>query len=477
MKRMYFAALLFFAAGALWAQTGAYPENTVGAPQQKLVLNLDECIRLALERNPDFLMARQEVQMKEAAAASAYGRFFPSLSFSSRVTFLDPSRIEEGKIKGGGSSGIGALIPAGTDIKTVESPLFTMGISATYAIPGIPFFSDGAFGMANVAHDLALQDLQVSKNKMQKTERDVKAEVSKAFYQLRLSELMFALTRANNERLLAYNDVAQRNFAAGRISQYEYLRTQVQLANNQPELLRAENNARLARVALLQKLFLDLDLGLDAVGDLQTDFISVDEDKAFLSAAANRSELKDILAGLEVMRLQEKLSKYGSRPQLAAFASYDMELRKKGSMIDQMMGSIERGLHGNFTAGVQLSIPLMELLNPASTSHKGAEQYEHGITQMEIMKKNVESLIKLEIRRNVLLLEENRKTIDAQKTALTLSTEGLRVARVAYGAGQVSNVELMDAELDFQRAQLMEYQAWYGYISAKIDLLNAMGIL
>jgi outer membrane protein TolC len=472
-KRICLGLALLVFAGALWPQAGS-----AQAARQELVLDLDECVRLALERNPDFIMARQEVQMKEAAAAAAYGRFFPSLSFTSRLTFLDPSRIKEGE------SDVGRFMPGYIPgvtppviIKTVESPLFTMGLSAAYAIPGIPFFSDGAFGLANAAHDLALKDLEVSRNKMRKTVRDVKAEISKVFYQLRLSELMFALTKANDERLQAYHDVAQRNFLAGRVSQYEFLRAQVQLANNQPELLRSENAARLARVALLQKLFLDLDLGLEAKGDLKTDFIFVNEDDALASAIANRTELKDIEASVEVMKLQAKLSKFGSRPQLAAFANYDWELRKKGSMLEQLMGAIDRKLHGNWVAGIQISIPLMELLNPASASHKGAKQYEFGIERAETMKRNVESLIKLEIRRNVLLLEENRKAIDAQVTALTLSTEGLRVARVAYGAGQIGNVELMDAELDFQRAQLMEYQAWFGYISAKIDLQNAMGTL
>jgi len=459
--------MLLVFSGTLWAQTAG------DSPREVLTLNLEECLRLALERNPDFIMVRQEVQMKEVAAAAAYGRFFPTITFNSRLTVLDPARIEEGK------SQIPGVFTGGADmtIKTVESPLFSMGLSATYAIPGIPFFSDGAFGMANAAHDLAMKDLGVSRNKMKKVERDVKADVTRSFYQLRLSELMVALTRANDDRLKAYHDVARNGFYAGRVSQLDFLRAQTQLANNQPELLRAENGARLARVALLQKLFLDLDLELVVVGELRTDFIAVDENEAFLTAVANRSELQDIDISVEVMKLQEKLAQNGTRPQLAAFASYDWELRKKGSMLEQMTGQIDRKLHGNWVAGLQLSIPISEFLNPASGSRKGAKQYEHGIERAETLKRNVESLIKLEIRRNVLLLEENRRTIDAQSSALALATEGLRVARVAYNAGNLSHVGLMDAELDFQRAQLMEYQAWFGYIMAKIDLQNAMGVL
>ena len=476
MKRSLWLCILpLVFAGALGAQENGDGAEPLVSPKEVLVLNLEECTRLALERNPDFIMTRQEVQMKEAAAVAAYGRFFPSISFNTRVTMLDPGTIKEGEMDVGRFTG---MQPGTLVVNTVENPLFTMGLSAAYPIPWIPFFSDGAFGMANAAHDLALKDLGVSKNKMKKAERDVKAEVTKSFYQLKLSEMMFALTKANDERLRAYHGVAQQNFYAGRISQYEYLRTQVQLANMQPELLRAENNTRLARVALLQKLFLDLDMDIRVVGDLQTEFIHIDEDEAFASARANRSELQDIAISIEVLKLQEKLATYGNRPQLAAFGNYNFELKRKANMIDYITGNIpDRKLNGSWNVGLQLSIPISELLNPASTAWKSAKQYEHGIERAETLRRNVESLIKLEIRRNVLLLEENHKTIEAQASALTLSTEGLRIARVAYGAGQISHVELMDAELDYQRAQLMEYQAWYGYITAKIDLRNAMGVL
>jgi outer membrane protein TolC len=453
---------LFICAGSALGQAAG------AAQKEKLVLSLDECLHLALERNPDFLMARQEVQVKQAAATAAYGNFFPSIAFRSTLTMLEPAMVEESK------QDISPLVGRpGATLQTVYSPLFTMGFAATYAIPGIPFFSDGAFGMANAAHDLALKDLDASKNKLDKTKRDVKAAVSKSFYQLKLSELMYALTRANDDRLKAYLDVAQRNFYEGRVSQYEFLRAQVQLANNQPDLLRTEHAVMLAKVVLLQKLALELDHDIETRGELRTEFIDIQEKDALARALANRSELQDIALGIEVLKLQDKLNAGGGRPQFAAFANYNWELRKKWSLFSQE----ERKLHGTWNAGLQMSIPISELINPASSTWKGGQQFDLGIKRMETMKQNLESLIGLEIRQNVLVLAETRKTIDTQRTALNLSTEGLRIARIAYGAGQLSNVELMDAELDFQRAQLTEYQAWYGYIAAKIDLYNAMGTL
>lgn len=450
------------------AATNAPQTNANGSPATKapMELTVKECVALALSKNREYLMAKQDVQIKDAAADAAYGNFFPSLAFKTAVTVLDPAMVDDSK----------SVLPptmGGGVMQTVYSPLFTMGLSATYAIPGIPFFSDGAWGMANKAHDLAKKDLDLAKTRLGKVERDVIAAVSKAFWQVKLGELVYDLTKENNERLIAYLDVARRNFNEGRISQYELLRAQVQLANNQPELLRAENNVRLGRVSLLQQLSLDLGTRIEAKGKMVTTFVSTTEEQAFSNAMSNRSEIKDTDLAIDVARLQQDLAKYGTRPQLAAFANYNWELKKTGGLFSQN----ERTLKGSWNAGLQVSIPISELLNPASKSWKGSSQYDHAIARAKNMRSNVESLIHLEVKQNFLRLEENRKTIASQKLAVDLSTEGLRTARIAYNEGQIGNIQLMDAELDYQKAQLVEYQAWFGYIAAKIDLYKAMGIL
>jgi len=456
---------------AAWAQSGpvsvvqASPDvqSRTNAP---MVLTVNDCVVMALDKNRDYLMAKQDVLVKEAAADAMYANFFPSLAFKTAVTVLDPNMVEDSK------STLPPQLGGGT-MQTVYSPLFTMGLSATYAIPWIPFFSDGAWGMINKGHELLLKDLEQARNKLGKIQQDVTASVSKAFWQLKLAELVYDLTSSNNGRLVAYLDVARRNFNEGRVSKYELLRAQVQLANNQPELLRAENNVRLARVALLQQLSLDLGTRVEIRGRMETAFVTVDEQQALAAAMTNRSELKDTDLALEVARLQQDLAEYGTRPQLAAFANYNWELKKTGGLFSQN----ERTIEGNWNAGLQLSIPISELLNPESKSWNGSAQHGHSIKKAELLRSNVESLIQLEVKQNFLRLEENRKTIASQKVAVELSTEGLRTARIAYNEGQIGNVQLMDAELDYQKAQLMEYQSWFGYISAKIDLYKAMGIL
>jgi len=262
-----------------------------------LPLTVQECVAMALDKNRDYLMAKQDVKIKEAAADALYANFFPSLAFKSTLTVLDPAMVDDSKTT------LPPTLGGGT-MQTVYSPLFTMGLSATYAIPWIPFFSDGAWGMINKGHELLLKDLEQARNKLGKIQQDVTASVSKAFWQLKLAELVYDLTSSNNGRLVAYLDVARRNFNEGRVSKYELLRAQVQLANNQPELLRAENNVRLARVALLQQLSLDLGTRVEIRGRMETAFVTVNEQQALASAMTNRSELKDTDLALEVARLQ-----------------------------------------------------------------------------------------------------------------------------------------------------------------------------
>ncbi len=72
MKRMILALL---AALTLAAGTG------FASPEEKtpLVLSLDDCLRLALERNPAYLAARETEPGARARRNEAAAQFFPSL--------------------------------------------------------------------------------------------------------------------------------------------------------------------------------------------------------------------------------------------------------------------------------------------------------------------------------------------------------------------------------------------------------------
>lgn len=451
-------------AGALTnvtAATQAVSNRSAGTNSAAVAVSwtVEQCTAIALQNNKQYLMARKQYQSRQAAADAARSGVLPTVTATGTYTYLDPGTVDRGEINLTGST-----------IQTVYPNNLSLGFGVQYPIPFIPWLSDGAWGKARAGWIMSQLEATQAKNALQRQRIAVKADVEKKFYQLLLMQMTYQVSLANEQRLQAYVDVARRNFNAGRVARYELLRARVQLANNRPDLLRSENGVKLSRIALLQVMGLGLDTRFRIQGSLTGKLVPVQEAAVLAEALKQRTELDDLRKGISMMEWKRKLSTYSRRPVLAAYANANWELAKDGSMFD----TSGRTLVGSWNAGLSLQIPVSELF-PWSATAANRKSDRFSTEKLQLQLKDVQDLIRLEVRQAVLKLAEHEKTIRAQQEALTLAGEGLRIARVRYINGQMGNVELMDAELDYQRSQQLLYQAWFNYRGALIDIRKAMG--
>ncbi len=214
MQRIHVWLVLFL---LIFASGIASGQNTA----QELNLRLEDCVRLALERNKDYVMAEKEVEIQKAGERAAFAAKLPSLSLTGSYTMLDPDTVD-GSIMTIPAEMLGS--PVDVEVQNAFTHNLAFGLSAQYAIPWIPFFSQGAWGRAHIGHQIAKRSLIMAENKLKKITLDVKAGVKKAFYGLLIAEKVLEVTTANEQRVKAYLDVAEANFNAGRISEYEVLR-------------------------------------------------------------------------------------------------------------------------------------------------------------------------------------------------------------------------------------------------------------
>jgi len=419
---------------------------------EKNIWNLEWCVHQALLANKDFLIAQESIKKAKAKERAAFAGLLPSLSFDLNYTRLDS----------------GSSIPMMPTPITLSYPHNTsLGLTFGYAVPFIPYFSDGAWGMARQAYRIAKENLRMVNEQLEKIRIGVRSIVGKRFYGVLLSQRVKAVTAANQRRLRAYEAVAKRNYAAGRVSRYELLRTQVQLANNTPQLLQAENSLRLAKVSLLQSMGLGLDTSFSLKGRLTAALVRITEKQALQIAFANRYELKELARAKTIQQYTLALQKATRRPMLTLFGNIKWAQAGESFLSGDFKNS--------WSAGMQLSIPISEIF-PWSKTKYNVKAAESDNRILALNTDKVRDMIKLQLRQIVLRLEEYKRTIDAQKIAIGLSTRGLAIARVRYANGQMGNVELMDAELDFQQAQVNIFRAWFQYISARYDLLTAIGV-
>jgi outer membrane protein len=277
-----------------------------GAAETVRELRLEDCVRLALEQNKDYIIAEKEVEAQKAGVRAAFAARLPSLNLSGRYTMLDPGTVDDATMTVGAPFFLDPV-----EVQNAYTHNWAVGLSAQYAIPWIPFFSEGGWGRARLAHEMSKRSLVVAENSLKKIRMDVQSEVKKAFYGLLIAEKVYEVTTANERRVKAYLEVSEANFNAGRVSEYDVLRSRVQLANMRPRVMMAEDTIKLATMALLQQIGEDLDTKITVRGELDEGFITVEEKDALEQALANRVELQELALAVEILKLQERLAAAG----------------------------------------------------------------------------------------------------------------------------------------------------------------------
>ena len=241
IKRTLLAsALIFSAAFGLRAETTA---------QQKL--NLEDCIRVALEKHQSLAISAANVAMAEAMYQQAMSAYWPQVAAQVNASRADQDRTftMEGafslpsSVAGNPalpSVGLGDLakpIPINMDIKLFDKDMVTSSLNLTY-----PIFT-GLKREALVAQ--AEKGIQIAEQGQRKTNLELVRDVKKYFYAAQFAIQMEKLTEDTLERFKALEDLTERLYQNGslKVKKTDYLRTKTTTAMTRTIL----NEARYAR--------------------------------------------------------------------------------------------------------------------------------------------------------------------------------------------------------------------------------------
>ncbi|MFQ5589634.1 MAG: TolC family protein, partial [Phycisphaerae bacterium] len=203
--------------GHFYAQSQeARPDESApaGAPAEPRVLeHLRDFIILALERNPD-------VRASEQTARSKVERI-------RQVTAL-PDPFLKAKV-----------LPE--PVRTAEGDnFFILSISQKLPVPA----------KLDRAGRVALEEVRMALQRLQATRLRVIADVKRAYFQLYVVDRSMDVTQANQDLMRGLIDVARSQVAAGRRSQDDVLRAQVELSSLEAELI----TLRQRRVTIVARL-------------------------------------------------------------------------------------------------------------------------------------------------------------------------------------------------------------------------------
>lgn len=416
-----------------------------------LKLSLNDAINKALEKNWDIQIAQKDIQRSQEQINEAYANAFPRLEFSGRyvrniklpVLFLPPnSPINPSDQTATFELGSRNAIDAGFSISQV---IYNQKVNTAIQIAG-------EYSQYSIEGDKAAKS-------------NVILEVKRAFYNVLLMKKLITVTRQNNESASANYENVGKLFEKGVASEYDYLRSEVQLANVQPLLIQTENNLTLALNYLKSLLAIDMNQPIDVQGDLQFEEVPTEQiTERKETAITNNPSFRQLSIQESLLDRNVTIQRSDYYPTLAAFGSYNFQTQ------DNTFKWKDYQWARSFNIGLQFTYTLFDGFSRSARIEQAIIDRE----KVTLTKRKVEEGLKMQLTQTELKMIESKKRIAAQEKNLQQAEKTKTIAETRYRSGIGTQLEIIDTQTALTFAQTNYAQAIYDYLIAKAEWEKAV---
>jgi outer membrane protein TolC len=443
MKTRFFAAPGLALALALGWAAGASAQTATPLPSpEPLRLSLADAIQRALQEGTAARLATNQTDVAQIQARLARS----GLPFQPQVS-------------------------AGTLTANESINLATFGFAPA---PGEPPVTDPfnvvdahinvAMNLLDVAarrrYQAALAGVRVGEEEQRRTENEVAAAVASLYVSLGRGTERIDQIRANVDLFQKLLGLATDQKKAGVGTRLDTTRAEVQLARQRQDLLVAENQRDVARLALLRAV--GADLGTEVV--LTDDWTRAGASDSTLDQALGRARQ----ARPELTVLQEQL-------RAADLAVQAAKAEKLPTVAAQAQGTESgnrlRDVAWSRTVGVAVNVPI---LTGGRTEARIAEA-EIRRDELRIRQRDIERQIEQEVRQALLQVQNARSRVELADQSVRLAADELELASDRFKAGLTSSIEVDNAQTSLSASRDSRIEALAAEAQARFDLARATG--
>lgn len=399
---------------------------------------LDQAIITALQRNPDVQRARQEIERTKGLYLELRADILPRVDAGANLTNTDPHLGSIGSSDSGGLSGV----PTQYSFSLTATQIIFAGGRVVSQIRSADFQRDSAYFAFRNTIDLVI------------------ATVRTQFYQILLNRALIGVQEESINLLQSQLQDQQNRFEAGTVPRFNVLQAQVALANQQPDLISARNNYRIAQIQLARTIGLDFDPNrgdqapLEAVGELSFVPRNMPLPMAIEVAKERRPFLQEQKANVLSSNAQVGVARSGFFPQISATASEDVRSNPFSENIRDVRNGYVFGGTGSWAVW-DWGQTYGRLKQAKAVLQESKITYDDAVRQIE-----------LEVQQAYSNLLQGRELIRSQEQTVGQAQEALRLASARLSAGAGTQLEVLNARVEVTRAQSTSLQALYTYNAA-----------
>ena len=418
-----------------------------GQGSETLRLTLDQALEIALSESNTIKIADMTVEKTGYARKGSYAALYPNINISGSYqrTLLKQVMVME------------MPNPITGETQTAEIKMGrdnNINTSASASMPIVNAQLWESLKLSGLDVELAVEQARSSKIAMVK-------QVKQAFYAVLLAQKSHEVVANVYENAQKNYEKTLQRFNVGKASEVEHLRAQVTMMNAEPNVSSAENAVMLATWQLKAVMGIDLDTDIEVVGDLNdytaqmlTPYVSEED-------LSNNSSLLQLGIQGRMLESTIRMQKKQYLPTLAASINYNYSA----------MGDEELRWFPSSTAAVSLSIPIFD----GFQKHYSIKQSKINKNMLDLQREDTERNLHIGIRNYNDQMALCIKNYQAAEATVEIAQKSYDISEKMYEVGKATLVELNDAQLALQQAQLTQAQAVYNFMVTKASLDELIG--
>lgn len=390
-------------------------------------ITLEESLRHALSHNEDLLIAREELEKSRQRIRQAVADVLPQLDITMQYTrnWLLPTFFFE--------------TPAGQQQFTVgahNNLIGTVGIRQPVWGGGKSF---SAMRAARLFRQFSMEKVRAAKQQLH-------TQVETAFYDLLLAGELMRVSKSSVARARVNFKRVEKLREAGRVSDYDLLRAQVQVAELLTDSIRTENARVLADLAFKNQIGLNPLEPITPRGTFREEIhlLSTSAETELIDLSMQMNPIvRQYRLEIEMLQHAETIVQAESRPTI------DLILNGQWQAQKNEFDFVKDDFRQSWFSGVAINIPIFD----GFRTRAQVAQARSDTRQAELVQKQTERDIRFNILQAWRTFLEVRARKSAQIQAVDLARRGLEIAESRYANGVGTQIEIIDGQLTLQRTE------------------------
>ena len=409
-------------------------------------LSRNECVTIALQDNPTIRVADMEVKRMDYSKRETLANLFPNIDFSG--AYQRTIKLQTVSMNMGG-----------------QTQQFKMGTDNTW---NFGFSASMPLVNAQLWKSLQISDTQIlaSLESSRASRLDLVNNVNKAYYALLLAVASKNVIQQNYDIAKMNADIYQKQFEQGTASEYDVLRSSVQVSNVEPELLQADISIKQASLLLKMLMGMDSEVAVMpsiTLRDMQREMygyqLGAERD------LSRNTSLRSLDLQTKMLKQTLTLRKFAWIPTLGL--SYNMNWNAMSS------GNAVRNQQFNpySTVGLAIQVPIFNGLGRLNAVKQAKIQYNEMAYQRENLVNNLNMQVDLAMDN----INKQVRQIKSSEDGVKQAAKAYEIMQKSFEIGAASYLNLRDAEVANTSAQLAYLQAIYNYLVSTSELDTLLG--